>query len=279
MQKVFYSWQSDNSRARNKFKRALEIAVRQIGEDLEEADRPELDSDTQGTFASVDITKTIFKKIDECAVFVADVTPIAEVDDKLIPNPNVMAELGYALKTKNEYSLFVYCYDGERPERSMPFDIGGNKLLRVLTTDKPVEIAKELTWRIQGMLATADTSAEKSDFPHIYICGGGFHQSSTNIWAEFNVRNAEAAEYTLTAIEIEGKSAEPFKSLKAGSNTGGIVLNGVSEFFENADPLIKMTVQLKGKKYHLEQRILTAVSPDGRNRFERYSELPVLAHA
>lgn len=269
MAKIFYSWQSDNSAARNKFKRALEIAVKQIGKTVEEANRPELDSDTQNTFSSVNIVETIFKKIDECAVFIADVTPIAETDDKLIPNPNVMAEIGYALKTKSEHSLFVYCYDGERPERSMPFDIWSRNLIRVRTDDKPSEVAKELVRRIEGMLATANVIEE---FPNIYVSATEFHRWSDGDSVYFTLRNAESMEYMLTAIEIEGKSAEPFRSLQATANTSGIVVNGVTKIFKEPNPLIKMTVQRGSKKFHLEQKILTVKGADEQNHFQRLVE-------
>ena len=100
MKTIFFSWQSDVKPVRNKFKSALETAAKRISKNLEEADRPEIDSDTQGTFGSEDIFNTILEKIDAATLFVADVTPIASTETKLIPNPNVMTELGYALKTK-----------------------------------------------------------------------------------------------------------------------------------------------------------------------------------
>lgn len=78
-------------------------------------------------------------------------------------------------------------------------------------------------------------------------------------------------EYTLTAIEIEGKSTEPFKSLQAGNNTG-IVINGITQIFEGAEPLIKMTVQRGGKTYRLEQKILTIRGADEQNHFQRFVE-------
>lgn len=48
---------------------------------------------------SPEIVATIFKKIDEAAVFVADVTPVVvSANGKHMANPNVLIELGYAKK-------------------------------------------------------------------------------------------------------------------------------------------------------------------------------------
>jgi hypothetical protein len=66
---------------------------------LEDAERPEVDHDTKDTLGMAEITKTILDKISKAAVFVADVTPIGKAESgKALLNPNVMIELGWALK-------------------------------------------------------------------------------------------------------------------------------------------------------------------------------------
>lgn len=153
MKKIFYSWQSDNKPVRNKIKSALEIAAKQLNDQLEEADRPELDSDTQGTYGSEDIINTIFAKIDACSIFVADVTPIAQAGDKLVPNPNVMTELGYAIKAKGTNTqLYIYCTDDPIDVSKMPFDIRGKSLFRFSTNDTPSVMATKLVPMLTGML-------------------------------------------------------------------------------------------------------------------------------
>ena len=102
---IFYSWQSDlpNSTTRGLIESSIEAAVRSLRDTVSVyADR-----DTQGVTGSPDIVQTIFSKIDESDVFVADVTSVAtyhpldkdgnETDRlKATPNANVMIELGYA---------------------------------------------------------------------------------------------------------------------------------------------------------------------------------------
>lgn len=156
MKKIFYSWQSDLKPVRNKIKTALEIGAKKLGDQLEEADRPEIDSDTQGTYGSEDIIETIFSKIDSCSIFVADVTPIAQTGNNLIPNPNVMAELGYALKAKGPRTrLYIYCTDKPVDVSKMPFDVRGKSLHWFNTSDAPSKIAEQLVPMLSGMLKDA----------------------------------------------------------------------------------------------------------------------------
>lgn len=78
--KVFWSWQSDTHQAsgRHFVRAALEAAVERLVDHpgLEDAERPSVDSDTSNVPGSPPIAETILRKIRECAVFVADVTPI-----------------------------------------------------------------------------------------------------------------------------------------------------------------------------------------------------------
>lgn len=96
---IFWSWQSDEPQreTRHIMREALAEAIAQLGAELEEAERPELDHDTKGAGGSPEIVRTILRKIEAASVFVADVTPVAATAaGKQVPNPNVMLELGYA---------------------------------------------------------------------------------------------------------------------------------------------------------------------------------------
>jgi len=72
--KVFYSWQSDTPREVGKdfVREALDRAV--AGIEIDEAERPVVDQDTQGVRGSPVIAETIFEKIRESHVIVVDVT-------------------------------------------------------------------------------------------------------------------------------------------------------------------------------------------------------------
>lgn len=103
---IFFSWQSDTPTkiGRNFLRKALEEACEEIVAEssISEALRDELvvDSDTKVEAGQPPIADTIFKKIDAAAVFVADVTFTAKrVDGRPTPNPNVLIEYGWALKS------------------------------------------------------------------------------------------------------------------------------------------------------------------------------------
>ncbi|HSX28491.1 MAG TPA: TIR domain-containing protein [Candidatus Saccharimonadales bacterium] len=185
MKKIFYSWQSDVKPARNKIKAALELAAKRLGDQLEEADRSEIDSDTKNTHGSEDIIETIFSKIDQCAIFVADVTPIASTDKKLIPNPNVMTEVGYAIKAKGKWTrLYIYCTDQSVDESKMPFDIRGKSLIGFSLSDTPSSIAERLIPDLEGMLKNAPHGNVKLA---LLDDGGGWANWSTrgNVMSSF----------------------------------------------------------------------------------------------
>jgi len=82
---VFYSWQSDSpaNLNRNFIEKALQEALKRLhsAATLENALRDttvELDKDTQGVAGSPPIAETILKKIEDCAVFVADLSFVGE---------------------------------------------------------------------------------------------------------------------------------------------------------------------------------------------------------
>jgi|TARA_R110000782_G_scaffold259575_1_gene350167 hypothetical protein len=129
---VFWSWQSDlDARVtRDVIRSALDEAIKILAADLEEADRPSLTSDTQGVAGTPDIVATILRKIDEAAVFVGDVTPIAvSASGKACANPNVLLEMGYANRALTEHRVIQVwntAFEGATIEK-LPFDMRGRR--------------------------------------------------------------------------------------------------------------------------------------------------------
>ena len=124
---VFYSWQSDlpNSTNRGFIQRALEKAIESIRAQEELVIEPCLERDTAGVSGTPDIASTIFRKIDECQIFVGDVSIINPKirNGRKTPNPNVLLELGYAaskLTWDNVICVFNSAY-GKLDD--LPFDL------------------------------------------------------------------------------------------------------------------------------------------------------------
>jgi len=128
---VFYSWQSDTPTNSNRslIEAALKLAIKRIASDWQ-LDAPlALDRDTLGVPGTPEITSTIFKKIDECAVFVGDLTYVAksfstlEKTEKLVSNPNVLLEYGYALKATGADHCVMVLNTHYGPPAELPFNL------------------------------------------------------------------------------------------------------------------------------------------------------------
>lgn len=122
---IFYSWQADREpkTTRSFIKTALDKAVRRIKQDLALDEAPRVDQDTRGEPGSPHIVDTILKKIDDCAIFVCDVTFVAESDKgDGIPNPNVLTERGYALKAVGNERIISVMNEAYGTPDKLPFD-------------------------------------------------------------------------------------------------------------------------------------------------------------
>jgi len=128
---VFFSWQSDTPTrvGRNLIQRALERALSRIGKDtgLEAAIRElTVDRDTKGVGGFIPIVDTIFRKIDNAAIFVPDLTFVGKrLDARPTPNPNVLIEYGWALKSMTHGRIVAVMNSayGEPTAENMPFDM------------------------------------------------------------------------------------------------------------------------------------------------------------
>ena len=118
---LFLSWQSDRKDCRNFVSSVLEKIPQKVADLVTIT----IDRDTVNVPGSPDIGDTIFEKIERCDLFIADISLINERDCgfRLTPNPNVLIELGYAMKTLGwERILLLQCEDYGDIEQ-LPFDI------------------------------------------------------------------------------------------------------------------------------------------------------------
>ena len=156
---IFYSWQADlpNKTNRGFIEDCLKKAIRQLSQELEVYDSPrseiQIDKDTKGVPGSPAIVDTIFKKIDTCLIFVADISFVGMRRDgkRPMPNTNIMIEYGYAVKAKGH----------ERIIKVMNTAFGGPQSSEGLDL-LPFDM-KHLRWPIQYDLPeNADTKARKN---------------------------------------------------------------------------------------------------------------------
>jgi hypothetical protein len=132
---VFFSWQSDRptKEGRNLIERALTAALERISKDIQVDERPHdlvLDKDTKDTPGSPPIFDTIISKIDRAAVFVPDLTFVAQRQNgEPFPNANVLIEYGYALKSigHNRIVALMNTAYGKPKRETMPFDLSHHR--------------------------------------------------------------------------------------------------------------------------------------------------------
>ena len=160
---VFYSWQSDVPGKLNRYfiEDALKDATALISNDDSVEESPRVETDTLGIPGSPDIFQTILDKIEQSDVFVCDLTVInSTVKDEFIttiinnrlidllnisdgatnsntelsvlekaleirltPNPNVLIELGYALKTLGGKRVIMVINEYFCERNQLPFDL------------------------------------------------------------------------------------------------------------------------------------------------------------
>ena len=140
--KIFYSWQSDVGNSRN----FMSECIKKLNIKLPEIASVEITRDTEGIPGSPDIGNTIFEKIDNCDIFIADVTIINAKTDvgRLTPNPNVMLELGYAIKALGWDRIILLYNKDESDVEKLPFDINHQRMTGFSISGEKSEYKKKV---------------------------------------------------------------------------------------------------------------------------------------
>ena len=153
---VFYSWQSDVLAKTNRYliEKALDRAVAEIRGDGTLAVEPRVDQATLDVPGSPEIAQTILTKIAGASAFVADVTIVNPGVARPTPNPNVLVELGYALRALGwERVVMVFNTANGKPDQ-LPFDLRGKRALTYHLPEEGSDKAEQRT-KLQAALAAA----------------------------------------------------------------------------------------------------------------------------
>ena len=296
---IFYSWQSDLSNATNRgfIQTALERAVRSIRDDTSIHVEPVVDRDTIGIPGSPDIATTILQKIDHCDVFVCDVSIInSGQEQRSTPNPNVLFELGYALKRLGWGRVIMILNEAFGPVSDLPFDL---RMKRVLLYSMPEEAEEKsaerrnlktrLTSALQEIFRQtghADGEAEKRDLlppPQMEIVSPGSY------FGRFDSKDGRFA--LLLKVKFHNESDQPvlmqyFRIQYMGNwqapqlQTGNITLYASSQRFVN---LLRsednVTVSLRIPAMQVVERYAFFLLPDLQEPFPGPGALHVTAEA
>ena len=222
--KVFYSWQSDlpSSRTRYLIQDCIDEAIKKVSSSVNGitfvADR-----DTKGLTGAPPIPQTIFSKIDECDLFIADVSLVnkyqcfaldeesdidcdekkkntGSIDEqgkkseiKYTPNPNVLIELGYAVNRLGWERIICFINTDYGAIEELPFDLEHQRVTPFSFIQKT---RKAVLDQLRPILV--DTILEFAEKPALPKKGKAFHRIGTydletrqidNELIAYNVRN------------------------------------------------------------------------------------------
>lgn len=135
--KIFFSWQSDLSS--NKTTRFIDGCLTEVEGILQNIVSIKPDRATEGLTGSPDITESIFSKIDDADLFIADLSIVnkfivqdedknTEENRKFTPNPNVLLETGYAARALGWDRVICLFNQQYGNPNDFPFDIDHRRM-------------------------------------------------------------------------------------------------------------------------------------------------------
>lgn len=153
---IFYSWQAwlPNGTNRGFIQKALEDAVKTLVADDSLQVEPVIDRDTAGVSGSPDIGKTILSKIDAADIFVADVSIVTPEGVKQAPNPNVLFELGYAVRALGSERIIQVQNTAYGLPEQLPFDLRNRRTLTYQAREGEADRSLERK-KLEGALVEA----------------------------------------------------------------------------------------------------------------------------
>lgn len=152
---IFYSWQSDNMEAKRALRKALDAVVKQLKGDGIALEIME----GGGGEGFISIEDAVRMKIRRCDIFMGDVTPVGNValKGKLLPNANVMYEMGIATETMTADRILAVAMAGDWKVENMPFDFNHYSMLMF----KDGNDIENLTNKIRDRIKETDRIARR----------------------------------------------------------------------------------------------------------------------
>ena len=194
--KIFWSWQSDTPGKIGRFliRDALKdaIATLRAEPEIHEPNREDLhiDHDIQGVTGSPNLVPTIFAKIDQSAVVVADVSLVGTTtEQKKLINSNVAIELGYALKAVTDAKVVLVFNRHYGSHEDLPFDLRhkGGAVVFDLPPDAvstqirrcQQDLARDFVAKLRPLLETPRAPLKPVQTPSTYSKAAYFSRDQT----------------------------------------------------------------------------------------------------
>lgn len=249
---IFWSWQSDlpPRETRSLIQDALKGATKDLTTDDAVKVKPRVDHDTKGIAGSPDIAAAIFDKIDKSDIFVCDVSLRKDANRKFAPNPNVLVELGYAIKALGQNRIIMVMNTAYGAPDKLPFDLHGKRTLTYQW--KEGAMPSQEKGRLRAQLRDAiRTVIERHGHRHGNVSGAilqlslrgyenwlhgvGGHRSLQYRFV-LGLRNVGALEATLPFVRISNPIGldAPYAFGHGGRTIWGLPL--IHEYYDSSNP-------------------------------------------
>lgn len=160
---VFFSWQSDVPKNSDFLRSFIKSSIKKF--ETTQNVNVLYDEASRSVVGSQKVEEVILEKIRACDVFIADITPITRIETeegeknriKLLPNPNVAFELGYAMHCLPMEQVLMVLPTGIS-HGQLPFDFNHNRLIEFdeLTNPLDEEIEKSLAFCMKTRTSLLD---------------------------------------------------------------------------------------------------------------------------
>jgi len=285
-QTIFYSWQSDlpNNTNWSFIENCLESSLKE----LKKCERPInifLDRATREETGSPDITESIFSKISNSSVFIADISIVNNFDCKeetvkkpnvfvnsipisgttnkenyrKTPNPNVLIELGYAARTLGWEKIICIFNTDYGSFDDLPFDLRNRRIMTYSLKDKEKSeekknIASQIFKAIQEMNSKGILSDKILDFLKKEIDQEILGVIS-HLLRFINKKNEKINFFKEISIFLDYKKEDIINTLKHKKVIGFYLFKS---FHVHEDNFNKFIIQALGSQYY-NREILNAL--------------------
>jgi hypothetical protein len=202
---IFYSWQSQLPNATNRgfIEAAVKQAAKAVRDDVTIDARPEVDRDTANKPGSPNIADTIRAKIDAAEIVVCDVS-IVQGRGRLeqwaggkhvrpTPNPNVLVELGYAMKSLGGTDRLVLVMNTAYGAiEDLPFDLRQYRptIYELARGDdvgkiKKADIRKDLSSKLEATFRHVLALPRRRDALEFARCGNVFWLANNLVYTAY----------------------------------------------------------------------------------------------
>lgn len=143
---VFYSWQSYIGGFSNReyIRDKINAAFAEMKIDIV------LLEDSRGSTGAPNIPNAILTKIIKSDIFICDITPahtlnIKDNKKRALPNPNVMFELGFAVRSLGWERIICVCNEEYGDGETLPFDISSHRIITYCKKEGEKKSTKSLS--------------------------------------------------------------------------------------------------------------------------------------